>query len=80
LGINIGKNKDTPTEDAASDYVFCLQAVYPYADYVTINVSSPNTANLRDLQQASQLTELLTTLKNMQSLLSHEYQRMCLWW
>lgn len=75
LGINIGKNKETPQDEAVNDYVHCFQKVYPYADYVTINISSPNTPNLRDLQQASELTELLTTLKNMQSLLSHEYQR-----
>jgi dihydroorotate dehydrogenase len=75
LGINIGKNKDTPTDEAVNDYVFCLQKVYPYADYVTINISSPNTAGLRDLQQAQALTDLLSTLKNMQSLLSHEYSR-----
>ncbi len=75
LGINIGKNKDTSTDDAVNDYVLCLQKVYPYADYVTINISSPNTPALRDLQEASALTDLLSTLKNMQSLLSHEHNR-----
>lgn len=75
LGINIGKNKDTPNEEAVNDYVFCLQKVYPYADYVTINISSPNTPQLRELQRASELGDFLGTLKNMQSLLAHEYGR-----
>jgi dihydroorotate dehydrogenase len=75
LGINIGKNKDTPTEEAVNDYLFCLQKVYPYADYVTINISSPNTPALRDLQEGPALSDLLSTLKNMQSLLSYEHQR-----
>jgi dihydroorotate dehydrogenase len=75
LGINLGKNKDTPNEDAVNDYVLGLQKVYPYADYITINISSPNTPQLRELQAAAALQDLLTTLKNMQSLLSHEHQR-----
>lgn len=75
LGINIGKNKDTSLEDAVNDYVYCLQKVYPYADYVTVNISSPNTPGLRDLQQADKLENMLSTLKNMQSFLSHEYER-----
>lgn len=75
LGINIGKNKNTSPEDAVNDYVYCLQKAYPHADYITINISSPNTPQLRDLQQADQLLEFLHTLKNMQSLLSHEYQK-----
>jgi dihydroorotate dehydrogenase len=75
LGINIGKNKETSTDDAVNDYIFCLQKIYPYADYVTINISSPNTPALRDLQEGSALNDLLSTLKNIQSLLSHEYQR-----
>ena len=52
LGLNIGKNADTPIERAADDYVHCLQKVYPYASYVTVNISSPNTKNLRQLQGA----------------------------
>lgn len=59
LGINIGKNFDTPNERAVDDYLHCLDKVYAYADYVTINVSSPNTKNLRDLQSEAELDRLL---------------------
>ena len=59
LGINIGKNFDTPIENAADDYLHCLEKVYPYADYITANISSPNTKNLRELQAADQLDDLL---------------------
>ena len=59
LGINIGKNFDTPIERAADDYLACLDAVYPAASYVTVNISSPNTQNLRDLQSPERLGELL---------------------
>lgn len=62
LGLNIGKNAATPIERAADDYVACLQAVYPHADYITINISSPNTKNLRDLQSNASLDGLLHTL------------------
>ncbi|MEO8004741.1 MAG: quinone-dependent dihydroorotate dehydrogenase [Betaproteobacteria bacterium] len=62
LGINIGKNFDTPIERAADDYLYCLRQVYPVASYVTINISSPNTANLRQLQQTGELAALLGTL------------------
>ncbi|HEX6004264.1 MAG TPA: quinone-dependent dihydroorotate dehydrogenase [Burkholderiales bacterium] len=62
LGINIGKNFDTPLERAADDYVHCLRAVYPHATYVTINVSSPNTAGLRTLQDSAALEHLLATI------------------
>lgn len=62
LGLNIGKNAATPIERAADDYVSCLRAVYPHADYVTINISSPNTKNLRDLQSNSSLDALLKAL------------------
>jgi len=62
LGINIGKNKDTPNERAADDYLACLERVYPWASYVTINVSSPNTPGLRDLQQGDPLQLLIATL------------------
>ncbi|MGI4849930.1 MAG: dihydroorotate dehydrogenase (quinone), partial [Janthinobacterium lividum] len=55
LGLNIGKNADTPIENAAQDYLICLEKVYPYASYVTVNISSPNTKNLRQLQGASEL-------------------------
>jgi dihydroorotate dehydrogenase len=59
LGINIGKNFDTPIERAADDYLACLEKVYPHASYVTVNISSPNTKNLRQLQQADELAALL---------------------
>ncbi len=62
LGINIGKNFDTPIERAADDYLACLDAVYSRASYVTVNISSPNTQNLRDLQSSERLDELLAAL------------------
>ena len=62
LGINIGKNFDTPLERAADDYLTCLRKVYPLASYVTVNISSPNTANLRRLQGAGALDALLAAL------------------
>ncbi|PAT40288.1 dihydroorotate dehydrogenase (quinone) [Vandammella animalimorsus] len=62
LGLNIGKNAATPIERAADDYLACLEAVYPHADYVTINISSPNTKNLRDLQSNASLDALLLAL------------------
>jgi dihydroorotate dehydrogenase len=62
LGLNIGKNATTPIEDAAKDYEKCLAAVYPHADYITVNISSPNTQNLRSLQSDSALDALLGTL------------------
>src|SRR5437868_5798469 len=60
LGINIGKNFDTPIEHAVDDYLACLDAVFRHASYVTVNISSPNTKNLRDLQSDTALEELLT--------------------
>lgn len=62
LGVNIGKNKETSLENAAEDYVMCLKAVYPYADYIVVNISSPNTPHLRELQSAHYLQNLLKTL------------------
>ena len=62
LGINIGKNKDTPNERAADDYLACLERVYPLASYITVNVSSPNTPGLRDLQQGDSLQRLIGVL------------------
>ena len=73
LGINIGKNADTPVENAVSDYLICLEKVYNYASYITVNISSPNTKNLRSLQSGDALTELLETLKKRQLELSAEY-------
>ncbi|CAM4257496.1 quinone-dependent dihydroorotate dehydrogenase [Acinetobacter dispersus] len=73
LGINIGKNADTPVEDAVSDYLICLEKVYNYASYITVNISSPNTKNLRSLQSGDALTELLQTLKERQLELANQY-------
>ncbi len=70
LGINIGKNADTPLERAADDYLVCLRKVYPVATYVTVNISSPNTRDLRDLQRHAQLDELLARLKAEQARLA----------
>ena len=73
IGINIGKNADTPVEQAADDYVYCLERVYPHASYITVNISSPNTKNLRDLQSGEALTQLMDTIKNRHSQLATEY-------
>ena len=75
LGINIGKNKATPLENAVDDYLICMQQVYDYADYITINISSPNTPGLRDLQHGEGLTRLLTRLKDKQAELEQQTQR-----
>ncbi|WP_158858512.1 quinone-dependent dihydroorotate dehydrogenase [Lunatibacter salilacus] len=63
IGGNIGKNKDTPNEEAVGDYLFCLEALHPYVDYFVLNVSSPNTPNLRELQEKEPLKKLLTAVK-----------------
>lgn len=75
LGINIGKNADTPMENAADDYLIGLEKAYPFASYITINISSPNTKNLRALQGGDELSRLLETLKNRQSSLHTEHGR-----
>jgi dihydroorotate dehydrogenase len=75
LGLNIGKNADTPIERAADDYLHCLEKVYPYASYVTVNISSPNTKNLRQLQGASELDALLSQLKEAQLRLADKHKR-----
>jgi dihydroorotate dehydrogenase len=75
LGINIGKNFDTPIENAADDYLHCLEKVYPYADYITANISSPNTKNLRDLQSADELDKLLGKLNDRRAELADQYGR-----
>lgn len=75
LGVNLGKNRDTPIEQAAEDYVSGLRAVYPYADYVTVNISSPNTSHLRDLQSEDALRGLLATLKGEQLRLHADQRR-----
>jgi len=75
LGLNIGKNADTPIERAADDYLECLRKVYPYASYVTVNISSPNTQNLRQLQGASELDSLMAQLKDEQKRLADQHGR-----
>lgn len=75
LGLNIGKNADTPIERAAEDYLHCLEKVYPYAAYVTVNISSPNTKNLRQLQGSSELDALLGQLKDAQKRLADKHGR-----
>ena len=75
LGINIGKNFDTPVEKASDDYRLCMEKVYAHADYIAVNISSPNTPGLRDLQHAEQLSELLATLKQTQTRLADEQGR-----
>ncbi|MEO8935852.1 MAG: quinone-dependent dihydroorotate dehydrogenase [Burkholderiaceae bacterium] len=75
LGLNIGKNADTPIERATDDYLIGLAGVYPHADYVTINISSPNTKQLRELQGADQLGGLLAALKGRQAELADQHGR-----
>ncbi len=73
LGINIGKNFDTPNERAADDYVICMRKVYAHASYITVNISSPNTKNLRQLQEKDTLDALLATLKAEQNILADKH-------
>ena len=76
LGINIGKNKDTPVEQGKDDYLICMEKVYPYAGYIAINISSPNTPGLRTLQYGEALDDLLTAIKNKQNdlqVMHHKY-------
>lgn len=73
LGINIGKNFNTSNEHAVEDYLKCMQKVYAYASYITVNISSPNTKNLRDLQEKTALSQLLATLKLEQTKLAQHY-------
>lgn len=75
IGINIGKNFDTPVENANSDYLHCLRCAYPYATYITVNVSSPNTPGLRSLQFGDSLNSLLAVLKEQQALLASQFGR-----
>lgn len=72
LGINIGKNKDTPNERAVDDYLFCLERVYRHASYVTVNISSPNTQGLRDLQEEATLRRFIETLREAQERLGSQ--------
>ena len=75
LGLNIVKNAETQIERATDDYLHCLQKVYPYASYVTVNISSPNTKNLRQLQGGSELDGLLSQLKDAQLRLADQHKR-----
>lgn len=67
LGINIGKNKDTPVEQGKDDYLICMEKIYPYAGYIAINISSPNTPGLRTLQYGEALDDLLSAIKIKQN-------------
>jgi dihydroorotate dehydrogenase len=75
LGINIGKNADTPMENATDDYLFSLRKAYSAASYITINISSPNTKNLRQLQQGDEIKNLLAALKEEQLKLQQQHSR-----
>jgi dihydroorotate dehydrogenase len=75
LGINIGKNKDTPNERAVDDYLFCLERVYARASYITVNISSPNTQSLRDLQEEETLKRFIGTLRERQEQLSVQHAK-----
>ena len=75
IGFNIGKNKDTPNENAEDDYLACIQKAYPVADYIAVNLSSPNTPGLRDLQGPEASARLLEKLKAAQATLAAEHSR-----
>jgi dihydroorotate dehydrogenase len=75
LGINIGKNKSTPDESALDDYLYCLEKVYAFASYITVNISSPNTPGLRNLQYGEALDNLLAGLKERQLALQIEHKK-----
>ncbi len=75
LGLNIGKNASTPIERAVDDYLLCLDGVYPHADYVTVNISSPNTQNLRALQSDAALNGLLSAVQERKAMLSKKHGR-----
>jgi dihydroorotate dehydrogenase len=75
LGLNIGKNAATPIESATDDYLICLDGVYPHADYVTVNISSPNTKNLRALQSDEALDALLGAIAQRREHLAKQHQR-----
>ncbi|CAI1562586.1 Dihydroorotate dehydrogenase (quinone) [Serratia quinivorans] len=75
LGINIGKNKDTPVDQGKDDYLICMDKVYPYAGYIAINISSPNTPGLRSLQYGEALDDLLAAIKNKQQELHERHHK-----
>lgn len=70
IGVSIGKNETTPLDKAADDYLLCMEKVYPYADYIAVNISCPNTPDLTDLQQSDTFTNLIKPLKDAQAKLS----------
>jgi dihydroorotate dehydrogenase len=73
VGVNIGKNFDTPNEKAVDDYLYCLKAAYAVADYIAVNISSPNTKGLRDLQAEGAVRQLISELKTEQASLKKEH-------
>jgi dihydroorotate dehydrogenase len=75
IGVNIGKNKDTPNENAADDYEICLEKLYPYVDYVSLNISSPNTPGLRELQNTDALSALLGRMLRKREMLREKLGR-----
>ena len=75
VGVNIGKNKNTPIDEGKQDYLICMEKVYPYAAYITVNISSPNTPDLRSLQYGELLDELLSELKEKQAELGQQHGR-----
>jgi len=75
LGLNIGKNAATPIERAADDYLICLEGVYPHADYITVNISSPNTKNLRELQSDEALEALISQLSEKRAELAQRHHK-----
>lgn len=75
LGINVGKNRDTPIDAAADDYAHVIKRVYPFADYITVNISSPNTPGLRALQDENHLDALLNTLTTLRARLADKHRR-----
>lgn len=75
IGINIGKNKQTPLEKGKDDYIFCLNKAYNYAGYITVNISSPNTPDLRQLQYGDYFDDLLQSIKARQAILAEQYNK-----
>lgn len=75
IGVNIGKNKTTPLEKGKEDYLICMDKVYPYAGYIAVNISSPNTPDLRKLQYGDALDDLLSALKDRQAELAEKYNK-----
>lgn len=75
IGINIGKNKFTPLEQGKDDYIFCLNKAYNYAGYITVNISSPNTSDLRQLQYGDYFDNLLRGIKERQAILANQYNK-----